>query len=72
MTNLECFRKYGDNWKRMDEIDLRAYIELLILAVCIGPETRLHVVSGQRVEGQLKYSQECYDLISVSQDLQDV
>lgn len=32
MTNLEGFRKYGDNWKRMDEIDLRAYIGLLILA----------------------------------------
>jgi hypothetical protein len=23
---------YGDNWKRLDEIDLRAYIGLLILA----------------------------------------
>ena len=35
MTNLECFRENGDNWKRMDEIDLRAYIGLLILAgVC--------------------------------------
>ena len=32
MTNLEGFRKYGDNWKMMDEIDLRAYIGLLILA----------------------------------------
>jgi hypothetical protein len=25
MTNLQGFRKYGDNWKKMDEIDLRAY-----------------------------------------------
>ncbi|XP_051522644.1 piggyBac transposable element-derived protein 4-like [Myxocyprinus asiaticus] len=33
MTNLEGLCKYGDNWKRMDEIDLRAYIGLLILAV---------------------------------------
>jgi hypothetical protein len=34
MSNLEGFLKYGDNWKRMDEIDLRAYIQvgLLILA----------------------------------------
>ena len=31
MTNSERFRKYGDNWKRMDEIDLHAYIGLLIL-----------------------------------------
>ncbi|XP_071200510.1 piggyBac transposable element-derived protein 4-like [Salvelinus alpinus] len=45
MTNLEGFRKYGDNWKRMDEIDLRAYIWLIIFAVerlpCLynpGPE----------------------------------
>ena len=50
MRNLEGFHIYGDNWKRMDEIDLRAYIGLLIL--CIGPKARLHVVSGmQRVEG---------------------
>ena len=32
MTNLEGFRKYGDSWKRMDEVDLYAYIGLLILA----------------------------------------
>ena len=31
MTNLEGICKYGDNWKRMDEIALRAYIGLLIL-----------------------------------------
>ena len=31
MTNLESFRKYGDNRKMMDEIDLHAYIGLLIL-----------------------------------------
>ncbi|KAL7849238.1 hypothetical protein SRHO_G00208610 [Serrasalmus rhombeus] len=30
--NLEGFRKYGENWKNMDEIDLRGYIGLLILA----------------------------------------
>lgn len=32
MTNLEGFRKYGDSWKKMDEIDLQAYLGLLILA----------------------------------------
>lgn len=32
MTNLEGFRKYGNNWRRMNGIDLRAYIGLLILA----------------------------------------
>ncbi|XP_027132677.1 piggyBac transposable element-derived protein 4, partial [Larimichthys crocea] len=32
-TNREGFRKYGKNsWKRMDEIDLHAYMGLLILA----------------------------------------
>ncbi|KAL7867627.1 hypothetical protein SRHO_G00090110 [Serrasalmus rhombeus] len=31
-TKLEGFRKYGENWKNMDEIDLRGYIGLLILA----------------------------------------
>ena len=32
MTNLKGFRKHGDKWKRMDEIDLHVYIGLLILA----------------------------------------
>ncbi|XP_034147179.1 piggyBac transposable element-derived protein 4-like [Esox lucius] len=32
MTNLEGSRKYGDGWKAMDAIDLRAYVGLLILA----------------------------------------
>ncbi|XP_030266920.1 piggyBac transposable element-derived protein 4-like [Sparus aurata] len=32
MTNLEGFRKYGENWKDMSRTDLRAYIGLLILA----------------------------------------
>ncbi|XP_014912949.1 piggyBac transposable element-derived protein 4-like [Poecilia latipinna] len=32
MTNREGFRKFGDSWKKMDEIDLQAYIGLLILA----------------------------------------
>ncbi|XP_034385702.1 uncharacterized protein LOC117728888 [Cyclopterus lumpus] len=32
MTNLEGSRKYGDDWKRMDATDLRAYVRLLILA----------------------------------------
>lgn len=31
-TNLEGVRKYGEDWKNMDEIDLRGYIGLLILA----------------------------------------
>ena len=32
MTNWEGRRKYGDEWRGMDETDLRAYIGLLILA----------------------------------------
>ncbi|CAJ1061405.1 piggyBac transposable element-derived protein 3-like%2C partial [Xyrichtys novacula] len=32
MTNLEGRRKIGDGWKRMDAVDLRAYIGLLLLA----------------------------------------
>lgn len=28
---MEGLHKYGDNWKRMDETDLHAYIGLLIL-----------------------------------------
>lgn len=82
MTNLEGFRKYGDSWKRMDVTDLHAYIGLLIL-VYTGPEVRLQLVYGmQRVEGQFfvprchsnsfTLTQDCYDLITVSQDLQDV
>ncbi|XP_070968134.1 piggyBac transposable element-derived protein 4-like, partial [Oncorhynchus clarkii lewisi] len=38
MTHLEGFRTYGDNWKRMDEIDLRAYIGLLILVVAVNEQ----------------------------------
>ena len=35
MTKREGRRKYGDEWKWMDETDLRAYVGLLILAgVC--------------------------------------
>ncbi|XP_064867035.1 piggyBac transposable element-derived protein 4-like [Oncorhynchus nerka] len=32
MTNLHGARKYGDGWRPMDTMDLRAYVELLILA----------------------------------------
>ncbi|CAJ1061412.1 piggyBac transposable element-derived protein 4-like [Xyrichtys novacula] len=32
MTNLEGRRKIGDGWKRMDAVDLRAYMGLLLLA----------------------------------------
>ncbi|XP_062414083.1 piggyBac transposable element-derived protein 4-like isoform X2 [Pungitius pungitius] len=32
MTNLEGRRRYGDDWKGMDRVDLRAYVGLLILA----------------------------------------
>ncbi|XP_047197199.1 piggyBac transposable element-derived protein 4-like [Hippoglossus stenolepis] len=32
MTNREGRRKYGDDWKGMDETDLHAYVGLLILA----------------------------------------
>ena len=32
MTNWEGRRKYGDEWKGMDETDLCAYVGLLILA----------------------------------------
>ncbi|KAJ7997246.1 hypothetical protein DPEC_G00226980 [Dallia pectoralis] len=36
MTGLEGSRKNGDNWKRKDEIDLRANVELLMLADVYG------------------------------------
>ena len=47
ITNLEGFCKYGDNWKRMVEIDLRAYIGLIILAGVykVPPKVRIPVVS---------------------------
>ncbi|XP_045556506.1 piggyBac transposable element-derived protein 4 [Salmo salar] len=32
MTNLQGVRKYGDGWRPMDSVDLRAYLGLLILA----------------------------------------
>ncbi|XP_061089207.1 piggyBac transposable element-derived protein 4-like [Conger conger] len=32
MTNMEGFRKCGEGWKTVDEMDLRAYMGLLILA----------------------------------------
>ncbi|CAJ1083086.1 piggyBac transposable element-derived protein 4-like [Xyrichtys novacula] len=32
MTNLEGRRKIGDGWKRMDAVDLRAYMGLMLLA----------------------------------------
>jgi hypothetical protein len=32
ITNLYRARKYGDGWRPMDTTDLRAYVELLILA----------------------------------------
>jgi hypothetical protein len=31
LTNLEGVRKYGDNWKGVDENDVHAYIGQLIL-----------------------------------------
>lgn len=31
-THFEGFKNYGDSWKSMDEVDLHAFIGLLILA----------------------------------------
>lgn len=35
MTSLEGFHKYGDNRKRMDEIELLAYIRAANLSRCV-------------------------------------
>ncbi len=63
MTNLEGFRKYGDNGKMMDEIDLRAYIGLLFLVGVFRSRGKAKSSLWDSGEGERKGDFPCHDAI---------
>ena len=51
MTNLKGFKKYGDSWKSIDEINLHAFIGLPVLQEAAGFPVAVVVSLSARLVG---------------------
>ena len=73
MTNLEGGRVFADTWKALDQVDLQAYMGLLILAGVHRSNMRLQKVCGMQSQGGLYSGQLCPCSIFISsQELSDL